>query len=75
MLTNERQPLTAGISKKLITIFVSHLDSFIMKTNLSAFTRFVKPALDSFFCRDSFIVRWDGKNCAIVSCQPGQFTG
>jgi hypothetical protein len=35
--------LTAGISKKLVTIFASHLDSFIMTPNLSPFTNFDKP--------------------------------
>jgi hypothetical protein len=35
--------LTAGISKKLVTIFASHLDSFIMTLTLSPFTNFVKP--------------------------------
>jgi len=34
---------TAGISKKLVTIFASHLDNFIMTPNLLPFTNFVKP--------------------------------
>jgi hypothetical protein len=37
--------LTAGISKKLVTIFASHRDSFIMTQNLLPFNNFDKPGL------------------------------
>jgi hypothetical protein len=47
------------ISKKLVTIFARHLDSFTVTQSLSSFTSFVKPALDSSFNRDSLIVRRD----------------
>jgi hypothetical protein len=35
------------------------MDSFIMTPNFQPLTSFVKPALDSFIYRDSFIVRRD----------------
>ena len=59
-MKNEKiRVLTAGISKKLVTIFARHLDSFIMTPNLLPFSTFVKPALDNFSNRDRFIVRRD----------------
>jgi hypothetical protein len=50
---------TAGISKKLVTIFASHLDSFIMTQNFMPFNMFANPALDSSSHLDNFIVRRD----------------
>ena len=67
--------LTAGISKKLVTIFASHLDSFIITPNILPFTSFVKPALDSLSNRDTLSFAGICKNCAMVSCQPGQVNG
>ena len=55
----KKRHTTAGISKKLVTIFASHLDNFIMTPNLLPFTTFVKPALDNFSNRDKFIFRRD----------------
>jgi hypothetical protein len=39
---NDKRHITSGISKKLVTIFASHLDNFIMKPNLLPFTSFIK---------------------------------
>jgi hypothetical protein len=36
LVLNKKRLTTAGISKKLVTIFASHPDSFIVKPNLSA---------------------------------------
>ncbi len=41
--------LTAGIIKKLVTIFARHLDSFIMTPNLSAIYQFRKAGSGQFF--------------------------
>jgi hypothetical protein len=49
----------SGYKQKACHNFYSHPDSFIVKPNLSPFTSFVKPALDSFFYRDWFIFRRD----------------
>jgi len=43
LIINNIRKLTAGISKKLVTIFAWHQDSFIMTPNLLPFTNFVKP--------------------------------
>jgi hypothetical protein len=59
LVLNKKRLTTAGISKKLVTIFASHLDYFIMVPNLLPFTSFVKPALDSSSNRDWFIFRRD----------------
>jgi hypothetical protein len=37
--------LTAGISKKLVTIFALHLDSFIMTPDLSSVYQFCKAGI------------------------------
>jgi hypothetical protein len=38
-------PITAGISKKLVTIFARHQDSFIMTPNLSSVYKFCKSGM------------------------------
>ena len=47
-LNNNLRLLTAGISKKLVTIFASHLDSFIVKPNLSALNQIRKTGSGQF---------------------------
>jgi hypothetical protein len=56
---NKNLRITAGISKKLVTIFAHHLDRFIMTPSLAPFTNFIKPALDNSSNRDKFIFRRD----------------
>jgi hypothetical protein len=66
---NRNLPTTAGISKKLVTIFASHLDSFIMTPNLSAVYKFRKPGFAK-------IAPWClARRDRIVAKVPGPVTG
>jgi hypothetical protein len=64
------------MSKKLVTIFALHLDSFIVTQNLSSVYQFRKTGSGQFLQpRQLTLSPGLAKNCAMVACPPGQFSG
>jgi hypothetical protein len=81
---NKAQPLTAGISKKLVTIFARHLDSFIVKPNLSAVNQihqagsgqFLEPGQIFLSPGMAKIAPWClARQDRLSAKEPGQVTG
>jgi hypothetical protein len=66
----------AGVGNKLVTIFARHLDSFIVTHNLSL----IFQIRDFRLWTNPFTVTiksfaGTGKNCAMVACPLGLFSG
>jgi hypothetical protein len=66
---------TDGWGNKLVTIFARHIDSFIVTIKLSILYQTRDFGSGQILPLDNFLVRRDGKNCAIPSSPPGQLCG
>jgi len=66
---------TDGWGNKLVTIFARHLDNFIVTIKFSILYQTRDFGSRQILHLDNFLVRRDGKNCAIPSSPPGQISG
>jgi hypothetical protein len=68
-----RPPNTDGWGNKLVTIFARHLDNFIVTIKFSILYQTRDFGSRQILHLDNFLVRRDGKNCAIPSLHRDSF--